>query len=109
MGGTISIRRIDIGRIDEYEREVLAGQSVNVNAAAPDRLPARLLAGGLVELLDQIANDFYLRVGKGTVERQPVWILRGTLRQEAISDLVGNASLARAVMDVELWGIRWQC
>lgn len=85
VGGTISIRRIDIGRIDEYEREVLAGQSVNVNAsaAAPDRLPARLLAGGLVELLDQIANDFYLRVGKGTVERQPVWILRGTLRQEA--------------------------
>jgi hypothetical protein len=82
VGGSISIRRVDIGRIDEHEREVLSGKAASGLSSAANRLPARLLVGGLVELLSQIASDFTLRLGKGTVERQPVWILRGVLRKE---------------------------
>ena len=95
VGGNTSIRRVDIGRIDEYERELWASLDAAKSLAAPARLPSRLLAGGLVELLDQIASDFTLRLGKGTVEKQPVWILRGTLRSDArkrIQSLPGQAA-----------------
>jgi len=94
VGGNTSIRRVDIGRIDEFERELWAAQDAAKSLATPDRLPSRLLAGGLVELLDQIANDFSLRLGKGTVEKQPVWILRGTLCAEARKRLQGMPSQA---------------
>ncbi|MGV3483140.1 MAG: hypothetical protein ACO1RT_01840 [Planctomycetaceae bacterium] len=96
IGAAISVRRIDLGRIDEYEQEMLAAARLKKLAAASpgsapyvatpaideDRLPARLLAGGLVELLDRINADYDLRLGKGTVEGQAVWILRGSLRAE---------------------------
>ncbi len=98
IGQQIAIGRVEIGRIDEFEREQRFQSSLTEKKTTPfgstklvampsidsrERLPARLLVGGLVELLHQIMRDYSLRIGKGTVERQPVWILRGSLTEEA--------------------------
>lgn len=97
IGEVIAVRRVDLGRIDEYEREFFAAATPNTtpgmgmptrfagHATHPsfNRLPTRLLVGGLVELLDQINADYALRLTKGIVDRQPVWILRGKLTEQA--------------------------
>jgi hypothetical protein len=106
IGSAISVRRVDLGRIDEYEREYFDKQNESLIRSSPvfatrmishpmhpqhPRLPTRLLVGGLVELLDQITSDYSLRLGKGTVDRQPVWILRGKLT-DAARERIAKAS-----------------
>lgn len=94
IGGAVTLRRVDLGRIDEFEREQMAAQSTVAASTSPyqpvsyiaapstDQLPSRLLVGGLVELIDRISVDYVLKLKKGTVERQPVWFLQGRLRDE---------------------------
>ncbi len=84
VGEWIAISRIDIGRIDEFQRDRLATFARLGQAESLSALPARLRVGGIVELLDKISRDYDLRVGKGTVERQPVWTLRGQLTAAAV-------------------------
>ncbi len=98
IGSTISIQRVDIGRIDEFERERSPRRPASTMARLADpstplasRLPARLAVGGLAELIDQVATDYDLRLGKGNVEETPVWILRGELTQEARQRLIEAA------------------
>ena len=79
IGTGIEIRRVDLGRIDEYEREMLALRG-STSRELVGEVPARLRVGGLVELVDRIRSDYVLELKKGTVERQPVWILHGKLR-----------------------------
>jgi hypothetical protein len=97
IGEAIVVRRVDLGRIDEYEREFFAASPANdsktlvpptrfashLSHPSFKRMPTRLLVGGLVELLDQINSDYNLRLTKGIVDRQPVWILRGQLSEAA--------------------------
>ncbi len=91
LGESISLRRVDLGRIDEVYREQiraeaspLAGTSrPTANAAAANVTPPWMRVGGLVELIDQIARDYDLRVGKGTIDKKPVWIVRGVLSEPA--------------------------
>jgi len=102
IGETIAIRRVDLGRIDEFEREWLMSQSTanstnptpfgpaTTSSHASDPLPSRLLVGGLVELLDRIGFDYVLKLKKGTVERKPVWFLHGQLREAARSRIVAT-------------------
>jgi hypothetical protein len=94
IGNSIMVRRVDLGRIDEFERETRAALST-ANISPPpyqvashsryanqEPLPSRLLVGGLVELVERISVDYVLKLKKGTVERQPVWFLQGRLRDE---------------------------
>lgn len=91
LGTSVSLRRVDLGRIDEVCREAMRGgpaRSARPGGyasvlAVEEPAPPWLRIGGLVELVDQIAADYDLRVGKGTVDEQPVWILRGALNQRA--------------------------
>ncbi len=112
IAGVITIRRIDLGRIDEYEQESVRKQNpagLSTSSAVANHLiahsvdpptadlPARLRAGGLVELLDQITADYELRLSKARIEKQPVWILRGTLKEAArarIQKAAGGEQLA---------------
>jgi len=94
IGGAVTLRRVDLGRIDEFERETMGSQSTvavspppnqqvsYIAAQSTDPLPSRLLVGGLVELIDRIRVDYVLKLKKGTVERKPVWFLQGRLRDD---------------------------
>ncbi len=46
-------------------------------------VPARYKVGGLAELIDSITRDYDLQLKRGTVDRQPVWILHGKLSEAA--------------------------
>lgn len=96
LGEAITLRRVDLGRIDEVHRErvrastgsgagVIGSGSSGPRARSPhDSLtPPWMRVGGLVELVDQIARDYDLRVGKGTIEKKPVWIVRGVMSEQA--------------------------
>jgi len=102
IGGAVAIRRVDLGRIDEFERQWLTKQQMSsvaprasvyrsVGHVSPtpieNRLPSRLTAGGLAELIQRIREDYVLSLKKGTVERQPVWILHGRLRSTVHSQI----------------------
>lgn len=94
IGNLILVRRVDLGRIDEFERESMAAMSTanlaitgyqtasHLSSHSVELLPSRLLVGGLVELIERIRVDYILQLKKGTVERQPVWFLQGRLRDE---------------------------
>lgn len=91
VGQSVTLRRVDLGRIDEVYREMTrAGGSQFLRPAgygtilaAEELTPPWMRVGGLVELVDRIAADYDLRVAKGTADDQPVWILRGVLNERA--------------------------
>lgn len=95
LGEVITLRRVDLGRIDEVYRELVRANSsspavIGVASHAQRPLqpnnaltPPWMRVGGLVELVDQIARDYDLRVGKGTIDKKPVWIVRGIMSERA--------------------------
>jgi hypothetical protein len=91
LGDSVTLQRVDLGRIDEVYREttrpgprpVPSTRGFGSVLAPEPAVPPWMRVGGLVELIDTIANDFDLRLGKGTITGQPVWILRGTLTERA--------------------------
>ncbi len=111
IGAEIAIGRVDLGRIEEYEREQqyspakqpLATDSKALNASAVSTrndqsnlnksqpVPARYKVGGLAELIDSITRDYDLQLKRGTVDRQPVWILHGRL-SESSKERINKAS-----------------
>lgn len=104
LADEITLRRVDLGRIDEFYREVvrqgLAKESrslgiakrVGVAGGGNDQpVPPWMRVGGLVELIDQIATDYDLRVSKGKVDEEPVWILRGEITDAAKDRILSEA------------------
>jgi hypothetical protein len=98
----ITLRRVDLGRIDEFYREVVrqglakesrsSGNAKLIGGVANDQsVPPWMRVGGLVELIDQIASDYDLRVSKGKVDDEPVWILRGEITEAAKNRVLGEA------------------
>ncbi len=114
LGESVSLSRVDLGRIDEVYRETTRanpGRSTRPGGYAPvlaveEPTPPWMRVGGLVELVDQIASDYDLRVGKGTVDEQPVWILRGAMNDRArkrVADASGRtASTPLCPLEVRL-------
>jgi len=111
LGEAITLRRVDLGRIDEVHREL-----VRADAGAPARFarpgataatnpstPPWMRVGGLVELVDQIARDYDLRVGKGTIDKKPVWIVRGAMTDQAWARITAAGdALALCPYEVQL-------
>ncbi len=116
ISSEIAVGRVDLGRIDEYERErrqqapyqqrltstaspsaalpgnADRGSSLTANATSNQGpIPARYKVGGLAELLDRIANDYDLVLKRGTVERQPCWILHGRLSEKVKQQLMKDS------------------
>lgn len=95
VGNDVTLRRIDIGRVKEVHHQLTQARealSARVNAfpVKSDEqitVPTWLRIGGLIELIDQIANDFDLRITRGKVDQMPVWILRGQLRDSAKKEI----------------------
>src|SRR5690606_18041230 len=75
LGTAITLRRVDLGRIDEVYRELARADAASTAAVGGQRTvlakdamtPPWMRVGGLVELVDQIVRDYDLRVGKGTI------------------------------------------
>lgn len=75
VGGDVRIRRVDVGRLDEF--------------APTTGIPPRLMVGGLPELLDAVAWDYDLKLTKANLrEEQMVWVVRGQLKQQKLDELL---------------------
>lgn len=106
VGDAISLRRVDVGRIKEIYQELSRpndpllgnrqGGVVLASAARrgemADPVAPWLRVGGLVELLDRIAEDYDLRITQGKVDGVPVWILRGSLNVDARDRIMRDRS-----------------
>jgi len=91
LGPTVTLRRVDLGRIEEFYRE-LSRQGIFNSSPIRDantivdnarQVPPSLRVGGLVEVVEQIAADYDLRLSKGFVDQRAVWILRGVINDKA--------------------------
>jgi hypothetical protein len=92
LGPTVTLRRVDLGRIEEVYRE-LSRQGIFKTSPTRDantivdssrRVPPSMRVGGLVEVVEQIAADYDLRLSKGFVDHRAVWILRGVINAKAM-------------------------
>lgn len=91
VGELVTLRRIDVGRVKELHHELTRSTEPTVVFPTPARESADrnktvapwMRIGGLIELIDQIAQDFDLRVTRGKVDDKPVLILRGTINEAA--------------------------
>jgi len=102
LGDAVTLRRVDLGRIDEFYRELarqgLAREPLAISREAnPGELATQdewvqpwMRVGGLVELVDQIAHDYTLRISKGYVDERAVWILRGELTPAAFERMTNG-------------------
>jgi hypothetical protein len=100
LGSTVTLRRIDLGRIDEFYRE-LARQGVLDSSptriagsivTSTEQVPPWMRVGGLVEIVEQIAADYDLRLSKGFVDQKAVWILRGVIKESAKNRMMDPAA-----------------
>ncbi|HBJ35152.1 MAG TPA: hypothetical protein DDZ51_10435, partial [Planctomycetaceae bacterium] len=91
VGTNVTLRRVDLGRIEEFYRELTRQGIVkpspirdsNAIVDAAHQVSPWLRVGGLVEVVEQIAADYDLRLSKGFVDRKAVWILRGVIKAKA--------------------------
>lgn len=91
VGELVTLRRIDVGRVKELHHELTRSTDPTAVFPTPAKEPADrnkivspwMRIGGLIELIDQIAQDFDLRVTRGKVDDKPVLILRGSINEEA--------------------------
>lgn len=91
IGDLVTLRRIDVGRVKELHHELTRSTDPAAVFPPPAREPIDrtktvspwMRIGGLIELIDQIAQDFDLRVTRGKVDDKPVLILRGTISDQA--------------------------
>jgi len=118
LGDSVTLRRVDLGRIDEFYRELVRqGLAREPRAGGGDLNPGDLntqeewvqpwmRVGGLVELIDQIAHDYKLRISKGYVDERAVWILRGELTPDAFERMTsannGSASSELSPFEVRM-------
>jgi hypothetical protein len=103
LGLAVTLRRVDLGRIEEFYRE-LSRQGIfhtsptrdaNTIVDSSRQVPPSLRVGGLVEVVEQIAADYDLRLSRGFVDQRAVWILRGVIKssaRERMSDPTTGAS-----------------
>jgi hypothetical protein len=100
LGPTITLRRIDLGRIDEFYRELsrqphyrtTATRDLHLIVDPQQQVPPWMRVGGLIEVLEQIAADYDLKISKGFVDQQAVWILRGIINDKAEARMTDPAN-----------------
>ncbi|NND99807.1 MAG: hypothetical protein HKN47_21005 [Pirellulaceae bacterium] len=74
----ISLRRVDVGRLNEWVRPTGHPQP-----SASQSIPAKLKVGAWMEILDSIERDYALELGATTLKSLPVWVITGKLRDES--------------------------
>lgn len=97
IADTVSLKRIDVGRVREMNRSHQRGPAAHLtrrSSSLDAEVPVApwLKIGGLAELIDRLADDFDLRLSRGKIEQTPVWILRGTITPDARQRILGDTS-----------------
>lgn len=85
ISGNVSLRRVDVGRLDEWVR-----QSAQATPIAP-----RLKIGGWTEMLDQVDRDFVIRADGYTLKEQRVFLITGTLRSDVRAKTLADSGRER--------------
>ncbi|MGB7325379.1 MAG: hypothetical protein WBD31_10955, partial [Rubripirellula sp.] len=83
IAGEVSLRRVDVGRLDEWIR----GDSDD-NSIAP-----RLRVGAWTEMLTTIQRDYTLTAASFKLKGTPVWVLTGTLRKSKREQVLAESGL----------------
>ena len=72
----VILKRVDVGRLNEWVRDVSRQKN-----PSPNHVPPKLKVGALTEMLDTIGRDYDLRMGK--IKSAPLLGISGTLSSEA--------------------------
>ena len=72
VSGHVALRRVDVGRLDEWVRP----------ANTPGGVAPRLRIGAWTEMLDLVDRDYIIRVDSATLQGNPVWVITGSLREQ---------------------------
>lgn len=108
IGGEVALKRVDVGRLDQWVQDnyrnlrsrrsplergssaAIQGNKAQTTAtggATPwnggPTLRPSVRVGGLAEMLDQISRNYYLELASGSLESREVWIVTGTLNDQA--------------------------
>lgn len=84
IGEQISLRRVDVGRLDQWVNDSLAslfGRG-SQNSRSPATLKPSVRVGAWTEMMDTIASEHDLTLQSGQLEGRDVWIVKGTLRDD---------------------------
>ncbi|MCC9655809.1 hypothetical protein LOC70_08365 [Rhodopirellula sp. JC737] len=83
IGEQISLRRVDVGRLDQWVNDSLASLFARGNPSA-DTAPLKpsVRVGGWTEMMDTISAEHDLTLQSGQLEGRDVWIVKGTLRDD---------------------------
>ncbi|KLU04329.1 putative transmembrane protein [Rhodopirellula islandica] len=84
IGEQVSLRRVDVGRLDQWVNDSLAslmGRG-SQGAAVPTTMKPSVRVGGWTEMMDTIASEHDLTLQSGQLEGRDVWIVKGTLRDD---------------------------
>ncbi|QDT03020.1 hypothetical protein K227x_13990 [Rubripirellula lacrimiformis] len=83
IAGEVSLRRVDVGRLDEWLHDDVADSSVS----------PRLRVGAWAEMLTTIQRDHVLRAASYKLKGRAVWVVTGTLRQERRQAILAQSGL----------------
>jgi hypothetical protein len=72
VSGHVALRRVDVGRLDEWVRP----------SNTPGEVAPRLRIGAWTEMLDLVDRDYIVRVDSATLQDNPVWVITGSLREQ---------------------------
>ncbi|ELP30383.1 hypothetical protein [Rhodopirellula baltica] len=84
IGEQISLRRVDVGRLDQWVNDSLAslfGRGTQ-NSRSPATLKPSVRVGAWTEMMDTIASEHDLTLQSGQLEGRDVWIVKGILRDD---------------------------
>ncbi len=77
IAGEVSLRRVDVGRLDEWVHPRRDSDDRNSHAT----IAPRLLVGAWTEMLSSIQRDHILSAASFKLKGTPVWVVTGTLRK----------------------------
>ncbi len=81
IAGKVSLRRVDVGRLDEWIR----------GAEKSTTISPRLLVGAWAEMLSTIARDYHVQVDGAKLKQDPVWVITGTLKQSRRKEIAAES------------------
>ncbi|MEO1529174.1 MAG: hypothetical protein AAFX06_27450 [Planctomycetota bacterium] len=75
IGGTVSLKRVDVGWLDEGLRTLRRN----------DRVRPSMKVGGICEMIDTLRRDYDLRVGTSELDGRSLYVLIGRLKENRIA------------------------
>ncbi len=81
IAGNVSLRRVDVGRLDEWVRGVTTDMPI-----AP-----RFKVGAWAEMLATLERDYVLGIVGAKLNEEPVWVITGRLREDKRKKILSDS------------------